>query len=147
MPGPYPGQGPPLQQQQQQMRPQGGYPGAPGVPLQQQPYGAAPAAAPGMMASGPGGMAAAIQAKLEQCIATNQLSAFYPLGSAASLASKLDARVNFRELGSRWSMPVELALDLAALSLYDVVIVADGEARGGGGGGQGFWCKIWRGCG
>jgi hypothetical protein len=94
---------------------------------QQQQFGAAPMGTAATPGGGSSGMRGAIQAKLEQIINANQLSAFYPPGSAGSLASKLDARVNFRELGSRWSMPVELALDLAALSLYDVVIVADGE--------------------
>ena len=30
-----------------------------------------------------------------------------------------------RSLAARWNMPVELAIDLAALALYDVVIYAD----------------------
>jgi hypothetical protein len=72
-------------------------------------------------------MLGSIQAKLSQIVAVNQLQRFYPPQAVSALASRLDGRVNFRELAARWSMPVELALDLAALALYDVVIVADGE--------------------
>ena len=75
-----------------------------------------------------GGMVGSIQAKLQSIVAANQLQRFYTPQSVAALSSRLDSRVNFRELAARWNMPVELALDLAALALYDVVIVADGEA-------------------
>ena len=72
-------------------------------------------------------MLGSIQAKLSQIVSVNQLQRFYPPQALQALASRLDSRVNFRELASRWGMPVELALDLAALALYDIVIVADGE--------------------
>lgn len=70
-------------------------------------------------------MLGAIQAKLTQIASVNQLQRFYPPQALSGLASRLDSRVNFRELAARWNMPVELALDLAALALYDIVIVAD----------------------
>lgn len=73
-------------------------------------------------------MLGSIQAKLSQIVAANQLQRFYPPQTVSALASRLDSRVNFRDLAARWSMPVELALDLAALALYDIVIVADGES-------------------
>jgi hypothetical protein len=72
-------------------------------------------------------MLGSIQAKLNQIVASNQLQRFYPPQALSGLASRLDSRVNFRDLAARWNMPVELALDLAALALYDIVIVADGE--------------------
>jgi hypothetical protein len=81
----------------------------------------------GSCAGGASGMLGSIQAKLSQIVSVNQLQRFYPPQALQALASRLDSRVNFRELASRWGMPVELALDLAALALYDIVIVADGE--------------------
>jgi hypothetical protein len=85
---------------------------------------------------GPGGMLGAIQAKLTQIASVNQLQRFYPPQALSGLASRLDSRVNFRELAARWNMPVELALDLAALALYDIVIVADGAGLGAPRGGD-----------
>ena len=130
MPGgtPYPGQQMPPQQQQQQM-----------------PYGAPPMAGPGgaQIGGGASGMLGSINAKLSQIVSANQLQRFYPPQALQALASRLDSRVNFRELASRWGMPVELALDLAALALYDIVIVADGEM----GSVTGIWAPDARGWG
>jgi uncharacterized protein YegL len=79
-----------------------------------------------MMAAGaPGGMANAILTKLNQIVTTNQLQRFYSPQAVQALASKLDSRVNFRELAARWRMPLELALDLCSLALYDIILFAD----------------------
>jgi len=116
-PAPYPGQMMPQQQQQQGVRPPAAGPGM--------SPGAGPI--PGASAAGgaPGGLATAIHNKLSSIVAANQLQRFYPAQALGALSSRLDSRVNFRDLAARWSMPLELALDLAALALYDVVIVAD----------------------
>uniref|UniRef100_A0A383VTZ6 VWFA domain-containing protein n=2 Tax=Tetradesmus obliquus TaxID=3088 RepID=A0A383VTZ6_TETOB len=115
-------------QQQQQQYQTSAYPmGAPaaGAPMQQQPLGM-PGPAAGPAAGGaPGGMAGAIHAKLSSVVAANQLQRFYPPQALQALAGRLDARVNFRDLAARWRMPVEMALDLASLALYDIVLFAD----------------------
>lgn len=72
-------------------------------------------------------MQGVILTKLQAIAATNSLTRFYPAAALAALAQRLEATVDFRALAQRWDMPTELALDLAALSLYDVVILADGR--------------------
>ena len=52
----------------------------------------------------------------------------YVVHSALDLFNKAADRCNAmscRALAARWNMPVELAVDLAALALYDIVIFAD----------------------
>lgn len=142
-PGGFPGQQPPGGfggPPQQGFLPPSGQPGMPGGPpsgmpmMQQQQQqgmmmGAPPGGMPGAPAGGaggaPGGMTGAIHAKLAQIVAANQLQRFYPPQALQAVAARLDARVNFRDLAARWRMPVELALDLASLALYDVILFAD----------------------
>eukprot|EP00775_Hariotina_reticulata_P010678 gene10678-10837_t len=94
---------------------------APGQPPGQLPR-QMPGPYPGVL---PGGMAGVIFNKLQAIAAANQLQRFYSPQALQALASRLDSRVNFRDIAARWQMPVELALDLAALALYDIVIFAD----------------------
>ncbi|WIA39813.1 hypothetical protein OEZ86_005866 [Tetradesmus obliquus] len=138
-PGGFPGQHPPGGfggPPQQGFLPPSGQPGMPGGPpsgmpmmqQQQQQQGmmmGAPGAPAGGAGGAPGGMAGAIHAKLAQIVAANQLQRFYPPQALQAVAARLDARVNFRDLAARWRMPVELALDLASLALYDVILFAD----------------------
>ncbi|KAF6254656.1 hypothetical protein COO60DRAFT_296043 [Scenedesmus sp. NREL 46B-D3] len=121
-PGGMPGGMPMMQQQPGMMM--GGPPGGsiPPPMQQQQPQGMPGGAAGGGAA---GGMAGQIHAKLSQIVAANQLQRFYPPQALQAVAARLDARVNFRDLAARWRMPVELALDLASLALYDVILFAD----------------------
>eukprot|EP00879_Flechtneria_rotunda_P000381 GHRR01000473.1.p2 GENE.GHRR01000473.1~~GHRR01000473.1.p2 ORF type:complete len:470 (+),score=208.18 GHRR01000473.1:347-1756(+) len=138
--GPYPGSTMPPQQQQRPPYPAPGMPGAPGIPQQQPapygqhqpaPYGqqpgatAAPGATAGAPVGAPGGMAGSILTKLQTIVNVNQLHRFYSPPALQALAQKLDSRVNFRDLAARWRMPVELALDLSALALYDIIMFAD----------------------
>jgi Tfp pilus assembly protein PilN len=51
--------------------------------------------------SAPGGMVGAIHAKLSSVVAANQLQRFYPPQALQALASRLDGRVNFRDLAAR----------------------------------------------
>jgi hypothetical protein len=66
------------QQQQQQQMPQ------------VQPGGAAP-----------GGMVGVIHAKLSSVVTAKQLQRFYPPQALQALASRLDGRINFRDLAAR----------------------------------------------
>jgi len=70
-------------------------------------------------------MAGVIATKLQQIVTANRLERFYPLHTLPALAARLDARVNFADLAARWRMPKELALDLASLALYDIVLFVD----------------------
>lgn len=69
-------------------------PPAGGMMQQQQPQAVAGGA--------PGGMAGAILAKLNAIAAANQLQRFYSPQALQALASRLDSRVNFRDLAARW---------------------------------------------
>lgn len=115
---------PQLHQQQQMPYQQPSY-------YQQQPQaGVYAAPPPGAGAAPPpqpppqGGMQGAVLAKLQSIVAANQLGRFYGAAQLAALAQRV-ARVDFHALAARWGMPTELALDLAALALYDVVLLAD----------------------
>jgi hypothetical protein len=55
----------------------------------------------------------------------NQLQRFYPPQAIQALAQRISQTVNFDQLASKWRMPKELAIDLAGLALYDIVILAD----------------------
>ncbi|KAF8058948.1 hypothetical protein HT031_005516 [Scenedesmus sp. PABB004] len=111
---PPPAQAPPPQGYgyAQQQQPQQGY------AYQQPPQGYAPAPAAAAAE-------AAVAAKLASIVSANELHRFYSPARVAEVAARLDARVDFRALAARWRMPVELALDLSALALYDVVVFAD----------------------
>lgn len=110
-------QQPPQQQQYGQQQPpqqQGGFGGS--APPQQG-FGGAPA-------GGGGGMSGVLHQKLQKMVQVNRLEAFYQPQTLQNVFTKLD-RVDFRALAAKWSMPVELATDLATLALYDIVIFAD----------------------
>lgn len=115
-----------MQQQQQRPPYPVGMPGAgpptsaPGMMPQQQQQ-----QAPMMGGGAPGGMVNSILTKLNQIVSVNQLQRFYNPQSLQALATRLDSRVNFRDLAARWRMPVELALDLSSLALYDIILFAD----------------------
>ncbi|KAI8808122.1 hypothetical protein BJ742DRAFT_772442 [Cladochytrium replicatum] len=66
-----------------------------------------------------------IKERVRKIAQVNNLSAFYSAQSLEALGSWICQNVDFEELSRRWNMPLELALDLACLSLYDIVIYAD----------------------
>lgn len=124
------GAAPPGQQQYHQ-QPQYGAPaqpqyGAPpgqyGAPqfhgVEGQSYGGPPA-------SSSAGMSSVVAAKLAKIVSVNQLGAFYPPDRLQAVTARVIQSVDFHSLAARWRMPVELAVDLSALALYDVVIYAD----------------------
>eukprot|EP00879_Flechtneria_rotunda_P002346 GHRR01002541.1.p1 GENE.GHRR01002541.1~~GHRR01002541.1.p1 ORF type:complete len:321 (+),score=109.78 GHRR01002541.1:331-1293(+) len=142
-PQPYPGQNPagaqgwgvpaagsapgaapyPNMQQQQQAYPNTG---AAATYPQLQQFGGAPSPA----STAPSqalqqGMASVLAAKLAKTVAANQLQVFYSPDRLKSVTDRILQKVDFHQLAARWRMPTELAIDLAALALYDIVIYAD----------------------
>jgi hypothetical protein len=121
------GQPPPPYGQQQQY-------GAPPPYGQQQQYGGPPpqqwGGAPqqgyggGGLAPGAQDFAPLLQTKLNAIITANKLQPFYPPHALQGVLQRL-AGVDFRALAAKWRMPTELAVDLASLSLYDIIIYAD----------------------
>eukprot|EP00878_Enallax_costatus_P001729 GHUV01001885.1.p1 GENE.GHUV01001885.1~~GHUV01001885.1.p1 ORF type:complete len:469 (+),score=162.03 GHUV01001885.1:143-1549(+) len=71
------------------------------------------------------GMSSVVAAKLQKIVAANQLQHFYSPGRLQDVTSRITQRVDFHALAARWRMPTELAVDLAALALYDIIIYAD----------------------
>lgn len=63
-------------------------------------------------------------AKVHSIIQINGLQAFYPPQQLQILERRLSG-IDFRALARKWSMNLELAIDLASLALYDIVIYAD----------------------
>ncbi|KAL3155839.1 hypothetical protein ABBQ32_012849 [Trebouxia sp. C0010 RCD-2024] len=70
------------------------------------------------------GLQTALHNQLNNIIKVNRLEAYYPPQRLQQVKDHV-ARVDFRALGRKWNMPVELAVDLVALALYDIVIYAD----------------------
>ncbi|GAQ84528.1 hypothetical protein KFL_001930060 [Klebsormidium nitens] len=109
---PYPPAG---QQPGKPAQPQAGQYGAqPGAPYSGQPQ-----------TVGSQGDAGGVQAKLQSIVQTNGLHQFYPPQAIQALAQRIAQTVNFDQLAAKWRMPKELAIDLAGLGLYDIIILAD----------------------
>ncbi|DBB03580.1 hypothetical protein WJX82_002975 [Trebouxia sp. C0006] len=70
------------------------------------------------------GIQTVLHNQLNNIIRVNRLEAFYPPQRLQQVKDHV-ATVDFRALAIKWRMPVELALDLVALALYDIVIYAD----------------------
>ncbi|KAK9856119.1 hypothetical protein WJX84_003291 [Apatococcus fuscideae] len=61
---------------------------------------------------------------LQQIIQQNRLETFYPPPALQNVVNRA-SRVDFRALAQRYNMPMELAVSLAGLALYDTVIFVD----------------------
>jgi len=66
-----------------------------------------------------------IGTKLQKIVDYNQLQVFYPPPRLQQVVQQVATRVDFEALAARWRMPKELAIDLASLALYDIVIYGD----------------------
>ncbi|GAQ83863.1 hypothetical protein KFL_001650160 [Klebsormidium nitens] len=66
-----------------------------------------------------------VLARLQSIVQVNGLEKFYTHQATQSLAQTIDSSINFDFLAASWGMPKELAIDLAALALYDTVILVD----------------------
>ncbi|GAA5979430.1 hypothetical protein JCM11641_005030 [Rhodosporidiobolus odoratus] len=109
------------QQQQGQYGQQQGYGGPPpqyGQPIQQQQYGAAGGA-------GPGGNSQTILQVLADCVRDQNISAFYPPGSLEPIAARIAQSGALARIAQDMRLPMEIAIDLAKLSLFDVVLYID----------------------
>ena len=62
--------------------------------------------------------------KLQTTVQIKQLQSFYDPQRLQALASKVGT-VNFDAIAQRWKLPREMAYDLAAIALYDVVLYVD----------------------
>ncbi|KAJ3116110.1 hypothetical protein HDU96_010404 [Phlyctochytrium bullatum] len=65
-----------------------------------------------------------IHRHLTTLVKSNQLDIFYPPHRIQEIAGRL-AKVDFTRISSAWRIPLEIAFDLAALALYDVVFYCD----------------------
>ncbi|KAI8808120.1 hypothetical protein BJ742DRAFT_291269 [Cladochytrium replicatum] len=66
-----------------------------------------------------------IKDRINTIAQVNNLAAFYSPQSLSALGDWICQNVDFDQVAARWNMQVELALDLACLALYDIVIYAD----------------------
>ncbi|KAI8810947.1 hypothetical protein BJ742DRAFT_799308 [Cladochytrium replicatum] len=66
-----------------------------------------------------------IHHRLLSTVESNKLQPFYSTEDIEKLALRVWDTVNIQQLGRRWRIPKELALDLVALALYDIVLFGD----------------------
>ncbi|WWC58172.1 uncharacterized protein I303_100708 [Kwoniella dejecticola CBS 10117] len=92
-------------------------------PQYRPPQGAAGAA--GGAAPGGGPNAQAILQSLTHCVQEQKIQAFYPPGSLEAIAQRVASSGVLSKVASEWRMPLELASDLAKLSLFDVILYVD----------------------
>ncbi|BGP58156.1 hypothetical protein JCM8202v2_005817 [Rhodotorula sphaerocarpa] len=129
---PYPGAPPSMggpgygqQQPPQQGYQQGGYGGQPGGygGQPQQGYGQPPHQQGG--GGGPGGNQQMILQVLQQTVVDQKIQAFYPPGSLEPLAARIAQTGALQRIASQWNIPMEIAMDLAKLALFDTVVLVD----------------------
>ncbi|GAA5989991.1 hypothetical protein JCM10908_002412 [Rhodotorula pacifica] len=99
-----------------QPQPQQGYgqPGGYGGPGQQQQQG-----------GGPGGNQQMIVQILQQAVMDQKIQAFYPPGSLEPLAARIAQSGALPRIAAQWNIPMEIAMDLAKLALFDTVVLVD----------------------
>jgi len=66
-----------------------------------------------------------VRAKLQEVVMGRRLDGMYPPQRLERLADQIVNTVNFDTIAQQWRLPVEVALDLSSIALYDVVIYAD----------------------
>ncbi|GAA5854216.1 hypothetical protein JCM9279_006182 [Rhodotorula babjevae] len=115
--------GQPPQQQGQYGQQQQGY----GQPQQQQQYGAPPPQQQhgGGAAPGGGPSQQAIVQVLTQCVQEQKLQAFYPPGSLEQIAQRIVQTGALSQIASLWRLPMEIAIDLCRLALFEIVLYVD----------------------
>ncbi|KAK4046134.1 hypothetical protein OIV83_006330 [Microbotryomycetes sp. JL201] len=82
----------------------------------QQHYGAAPSGGPS---------AEVIATVLQTAVVDQKLQAFYPPGSLQQIAENVARSGALQRIASDWSIPMEIAIDLARLALFDVILYLD----------------------
>ncbi|BGP35309.1 hypothetical protein JCM10296v2_007144 [Rhodotorula toruloides] len=81
-------------------------------------------AAPGV-GSGPASDANHILRILQQAVQDQNIHAFYPPASLGSLAHQIAQSGALARIAHKWNLPMEIAMDLARLALFDVVLLVD----------------------
>ncbi|GAA5900751.1 hypothetical protein JCM8208_004602 [Rhodotorula glutinis] len=106
--------------------------GQPQQQQQQQAYGAPPAPGRGPLPHTPaqGGSGAitvdSVLALLRFCVTDQKIQAFYPDPRALEpLAQRIVSSGALQQIASKWRLPMEIAVDLCKLSLFDVVLLID----------------------
>lgn len=56
---------------------------------------------------------------------SKNLSAFYPPGSLSQVAQRVAQSGAIGKIAAEWNMPLEIAMDLCKLSLFDVILYLD----------------------
>ncbi|KAK9389040.1 hypothetical protein V1515DRAFT_322779 [Lipomyces mesembrius] len=82
---------------------------------QQGGYGPPPAA--------PGRLSANYLSLLQKAIQENGLQSFYPPNSLEAIASRITGQI--QQIAQLWRLPMEIAVDLVRLALYDIVLYID----------------------
>ncbi|CDR48690.1 hypothetical protein NBRC10512_001402 [Rhodotorula toruloides] len=124
---------PPMGQQDYGQPPQHPpYGGQPGAYAQQ--YGAPPpqqgmyGAPQGHVMGGGGGPATnpqVIATILRNCVQDQHIESFYPPASLDSLAQRIAQSGALSRIANEWRIPMEVAMDLAKLALFDTVLLVD----------------------
>ncbi|BGP27538.1 von Willebrand factor, type A domain containing protein [Rhodotorula toruloides] len=120
---------------QPQQPPYGGQPGYPqqqsygAPPPQQGTYGAAPPQQGHMMGGGTGGGPASnpqvVATILRNCVQDQHIESFYPPSSLDALAHRIAQSGALNRIANEWRIPMEVAMDLAKLALFDTVLLVD----------------------
>eukprot|EP00667_Euglena_gracilis_P005855 EG_transcript_5902 len=63
--------------------------------------------------------------KLTSIVEQRHLQTLYPAERLSALAERVAGEVNFHEVAQQWHLPLEVALDLCSLALFDILIYAD----------------------
>ncbi|KAK9323587.1 hypothetical protein V1517DRAFT_319786 [Lipomyces orientalis] len=93
-------------------------------PPPQGQYGAPPGAPPGAPAGAAGGAPNSnYLSLLQKAVQENGLQAFYPPGSLEAVASRITSQI--QQISQLWRLPMEIAVDLVRLALYDIVLYID----------------------
>ncbi|BGP27524.1 von Willebrand factor, type A domain containing protein [Rhodotorula toruloides] len=62
---------------------------------------------------------------LQQAVQDQNIQAFYPPGTLEPLAHRIAQSGALARIAHEWNLPVEIAMDLARLALFDVVLLVD----------------------
>ncbi|KAJ8292056.1 hypothetical protein OF846_004837 [Rhodotorula toruloides] len=97
------------------------------IPTQQQPAPPPPQygfSAPGA-GSGPASDPNHILSILQQAVQDQNIHSFYPPGTLEPLAHHIAQSGALARIAHEWNLPMEIAMDLARLALFDVVLLVD----------------------
>lgn len=78
------------------------------------------------MGGGAGGVSAQqLVPLLQQCVQDQNLQAFYPPGSLEHIAQRVAASGALPKIAQEWRLPMEIAIDLVKMALFDFVLYVD----------------------